>query len=812
MIHRLANATFGRVVCRIALWAALWSCVGCETGGTPSGPSADGGQASTDDSLAILRSMVDAYRDAKSYTDEAQVVLSYTQGGRQLQEKLVQSMTFARPNRISFVVEQEAFRATVKCDGVRFVARIIDEATDDMAGQVVVRAAPAELKLRDFSSDPTLYDYINGVLVAPTQLELLLGDDPLPVARGEGVQRKLLDDGAIDGQPCYRIQVDAYAGQPEQGAFVFWIDKQSRILRRLVYPSAQVQANFPPQYRDVKLQVDYVDAAFDVEAPAGKFESKIPPELLQVGYFVVPPPKTPLELDLYATRPGRFEFASDNAGKTTDEDLLGSIAVLLWIDDGPGSIATLSQLARIQRAYAEKPNVAFYVVQEGEAPPVGTDLPILKDTGLYARDVFKLRGYPSLVVLGAGGKVQYAELGPNPDLAATLPHVLDEILAGKDVGAAEAARMKAELALYQQRLMTAKATGSMSVIEIQQAELLPATSPARLTLKRLWTTAEISAPGNILPIQTDDGPRLLVVGAGGEVVELSPTGQIAARRQLDLPPGASIAYVRSNVDKQGRRAFAASARMGPQVHLFDDQWKRTASYPPGEDEQQGVRDVQLADLSDSGKLQALVGFWGFAGVHAVELDGANVWRNRIFPTALSLAVTPPNDVGWRKLLVTGELGEIVELNQFGRHVPPYHVGQIPIQYLYAANYENAQTPYCGISIDAEGKPSAIGLAEGAQQRLVEQWTHSLPSGIMPNQIEWVTSGKLLDDDAGQWLIAGPDGSLHLIGDDSTFSDYWRTGKRLTGMAITRIDGKGALVLATADGVEAWSVEPKNEAP
>jgi hypothetical protein len=808
MTYNLFRARSARIASSFVLCGLLLVAVGCG----PPGASTDDGQSTpgpTAAPLEVLNRMVDAYHSAESYADEAQVVLSYNEGGPTLKERLTQSLMFERPNRISFVVEQEAFRATVKCDGDRFVARIIDAATDDMAGQVVVREAPAELIFDDFTRDQTLYDYIfNGVLVAPTQLVLLLNDDPLQVARGEGVQRKILEDGAIDGRACYRVQVDAVAGQPERGAFVFWIDKQNSILRRLEYPSQHVQASLSPQFKNIRLWVDYLNARFDVDASPSEFRATIPDDLLQVSQFVVPPPKTPLAVEAYGKRPGSFQLTDKDGRQVTEEDLLGRVTVLLWMGADSGSLNTLGQLATIRQGYTDNPNVTFYAIQGPDAPRVEADLPILNDQKLAARDGFKIRGYPTLVVLGREGKVQYAELGANPELAATLPGVLTQVLAGEDVGAAQAAQMKAELTMYQQKLVSAMEEGAATVHELPTVQLLPPTSPQRLVLTKLWSNSEIDGPGNILPIETDEGARLLVVTAAGAVAELSADGELAATHQLDLPPEATISYLRSNVDKQGRRSFAASARMGPQVHLFDAQWRRTASYPPDVEEQQGIRDVQLADLSDSGELQAFVGFWGYAGVHAIKLDGTNVWRNRIFPTALSLAVTPlDEDLGSRKLLVTGQLGQIVELNQYGRHTPPYHVGQIRIHYLYAANYAEAQTPFCGISIDAAGNPSAVGLVPGLHQRLVDQWTQPLPPGVMPNQIEWVTSGKLLPETTGQWLIAGPDGSLHVIGDDATFTDYWRTGKRLTGMAIAE---DGVLVLATDEEITAWRVERKDE--
>jgi hypothetical protein len=230
------------------------------------------------------------------------------------------------------------------------------------------------------------------------------------------------------------------------------------------------------------------------------------------------------------------------------------------------------------------------------------------------------------------------------------------------------------------------------------------------------------------------------------------------------------------------------------------------SYPPEDEPQQGVRDVQLADLAADGEPELLVGFWGLAGVHAVSPAGETLWRNRSYPSIYSLAVTPPNvDTGWRKVLVTGTIGGILELNQYGREVPAYNLERRLVQNLYPARYGDGETSYCAIAENANGELAALGLAEGPRQQLVEIWSYPLPPAVMP-QVESVASGKLLDGPGGQWLLATPDGSLHFIAHDAALLDEWRLGKQITGLAVASIDGRPAVVLSTEKEVAAWRVD------
>jgi hypothetical protein len=261
------------------------------------------------------------------------------------------------------------------------------------------------------------------------------------------------------------------------------------------------------------------------------------------------------------------------------------------------------------------------------------------------------------------------------------------------------------------------------------------------------------------------------------------------------------------------------------------------SYPPEDQLQEGVRDVQLADLGADGEPELIVGFWGLAGAHAVSPLGETIWRNRTAPSIFSLAVTPPNELtDWRKLLVTGHERGILELNHFGRHVPPYTVADRRLQSLHPARYEGGDATYCGIADNGDGTLVAVGLAEGTQQQLVEIWNYRLPAMVSP-QVEAVTSGQLLDGSrsvgpasvgpmpnvpapdvqapdsesrqkqGGQWLFAGSDGSLHAIGHDAGFFDYWRLGKPISGVAIVRINDQPAVIVSSDKEVTAWRVEP-----
>jgi hypothetical protein len=97
---------------------------------------------------------------------------------------------------------------------------------------------------------------------------------------------------------------------------------------------------------------------------------------------------------------------------------------------------------------------------------------------------------------------------------------------------------------------------------------------------------------------------------------------------------------------------------------------------------------------------------------------------------------------------------------------------------------------------------AIGLSQDFQ----EVWSYGLPRGAYGNQIQFAASCRLLDRPGGQWLLAGPDCSVHVISDDGEFFDYFQSGQRLTGLAGFRSGEHSNLLLVTEHEVGAWSVK------
>jgi hypothetical protein len=75
----------------------------------------------------------------------------------------------------------------------------------------------------------------------------------------------------------------------------------------------------------------------------------------------------------------------------------------------------------------------------------------------------------------------------------------------------------------------------------------------------------------------------------------------------------------------------------------------------------------------------------------------------------------------------------------------------------------------------------------------------------------VASGKLLDGETGQWVIAAPDGSIHIVGIEGALIDQFNSGAAPSGMAVANLDGSPALLLANGKTVEALQFERPSKA-
>ena len=781
----------------------------------PSGPTAVAGQGSASNSAEpasaadltanqVLAKLLKTYRSAKTYSDDAVVTLSFEQEGQRFGEQSPCSVKFVRPNKLAL----HAFQATIVSDGKKLQAIIEDPTTDNVDGQVLDRPAPKDLKLSDLASDSLLYDILSSKLRRqPVQLELLLESSGLASAFSENIACQLLENKSYDGHECYRVEVPSPGG-----AFIFWVDQQSSLLRRLEYPAAALLPEIArdPTVSNLSLSADLHDAQIGEPIRDGAFRLDVPAGAKLVRSFVVPP--RPLPSKLFSRQPDNYYFTDLNGDRVSPDEWLDAIVVLAWYHDNPACAATLHQVSQAARQFKDNDQVKFFAVStdptatsnqaiEDRLREWDVQLPVLRDLEAFGDKSFKIELQPTIVVLDRQGRVQIFQTGGNPQLAAQLGVIVDRLLGGDDLAADIVKQADREREEYD-KLIAEGGPEPTPIVELTEAVIRQRSEPKRMSVKKLWQSKDVRMPGNAYFFQGET-PRLYVIEAGRNIVELDSEGQIAARHELPLPEGLAVTFLRSAVDKDGQRRFVVSSPLAPCWFVFDENWQPAGQYPePGADPLQIV-DLQLADVDNDDQPDVLAGNVNFIGLHAVSLDGKPLWRNRKFANVTSVAVTRPDDVGSWGILVTGESGGVLRVNRYGNDEPEEQLPDWAVVRLAARDFDTQSGgSLLGIASNNEGKQRAVSLDE----RLKQFWSYDLPAGVHQRPIEPIVASRIRGQDQGEWWLAGPDGSIHLLSDDGKFHDSFHYGAVLNGVAAGTVDSKATLIVCTDTGVTGYEVE------
>jgi thiol-disulfide isomerase/thioredoxin len=801
--HQSSVSIWRGLVCTVGVFMAAVTHSGC------------GRSSSTDVSVErlnadqVLRSMVDAYCQAGAYQDDAVVRLSYQRQGEAFQDEAPLAVAWQRPNQIHV----EAYQVEVACNGTRFRARIKDQSTADFDGQVVDRVAPQKLQPGQFFEDDQVLSLAlrQGLAGNPIQLDLLLSERPLSVLFEDNVKRQLLPPVTIENSLCYRVAVDS-----EDGRFVFSIDQREFLLRRMEYPATTFAPEIAqdPGVDDLSLSVELRGAAWKPEILHTAFEMGLPPLAKKVSQFIPPPRELPSKL--FGTTTASYAFQDLSGKVVSSSSLKDRIKVLVWFNNHPACRSTIQQLNQVYQQYRGNAATAFFSVcvepesvsneqiqQLSELWQV--DVPVVRDVEAHGRDLFQIPWAPTMVILDKSNTVQIVEIGANPNLVAELPQVLERLLAGEDLAAQILTEFRQQQEMYQQALKQGKPLVTETTAASKKEETF---SPQQLKLRPLWSNHELQAPGNILAICSSDSPaRFLVYEGRRTVAELNSAGEVIAKHQLDVAGQKDLSQLATAVDGEGKRYYAAWSLRGRQVHLFDADWRRLLSYPANAAESPGVQDVTFADLDADKEPELYVGFWNFGGVHATSLRGRVLWTSGDVSHVSSL-MAPMGNSEPTRLQVTTAAGAVFSLDHLGRSEAQVNSNGQLVHHLFCGSAASrSEVPFCGISYGPEGRRLAVGLTEEFEPR----WRYNLPAGSFPTQIKFVTSAQLFSSSEDYWLIAGPDGSLHLVSRDGKFTDHFYTDGALVGVAAGRTRSKSILLISSDQGVGAWEITPPETA-
>lgn len=766
-----------------------------------------------EDPRALLDGMARAYRTANHYSDDARVIVRHTYAGQSTESTQPFRVAFARPDRLRI----EAYDARVVADGARLFA-----ASGAVPGQVLVTDVQSPLDMDQVFADDVLQGTLTqGEAGCPPQVPLLLADDTLDVILSDAsAPPRLVGVETVDDRACDRVAVEKPDGRLE-----FWIDRESKVLRRMRVPTAAYadeasrEAGAPV---GISVDVEFTSASFTAPPEAFAFEvpgsaaevSRLepldppqPPHPRLGGKAGLPPLATADGLVADAAKTGggplvlEFFFAGCGPASKTMPRVATGIAefVAAHARDHRGERPVVRHLA----VSLDPDDVATAEVLRTLAGfgGVGT---LVRDPQAVSAQALGLETFPATVIVTDAGDVADVLIGERPRIAEDVAETLAAVERGLPTAGLVRTRHRRRIEEYRRTLARAAGGG---VERLPEQVIAPRRQPVRFKLEPVWR-ASLSLPGTLVCLDAAHGaaePRIVALDGWRTVVEFDATGAERRRRELDLPADAGVAFLRTAVASDGTRWWLAGRRGGRQVFVFDDEWRPHARYPSAGDRDEVVAGADLGDLDGNGVPEIIVGFDGDAGVEVATLAGERRWRDGALPRAGDVTLGPPPTGGDRGVLaiVAGGVASAVADRQPGGDVggttdlrlATLAAGPVAADHAWAV---------LGIAAPEVGKLVALGIDPGTLQ---VAWKLPLPDGgRRDGPLEPVAWADLLGTSRRQWLIAAPDGSVTVAWADGRVVDRYQHGRALLGVGGYRHLDRGHVVVATRQGLEALAVD------
>lgn len=249
----------------------------------------------------VLERMAATYREAKTYRDQAAYHETFTAkqtGVMQTPPPHRVAVTFERPGkfRMERIVPSQAkestdigkapaFSVIAASDGTNLRATI-----SGLPDQLLEKSLPEKLSKTQLAPDPLLDANLIPVPLENLypQLDLLLSTEDSPPRLFDNEKAQLLSSKPIDGQPCYRVQLEQ-----SDGKRVLWISQETYQLKRVEAPTEAARAQLDPDnvLSDLKLWIEFSGTEFDGTIPPEEFVVETPAGAKVVEAFVLPEDK-----------------------------------------------------------------------------------------------------------------------------------------------------------------------------------------------------------------------------------------------------------------------------------------------------------------------------------------------------------------------------------------------------------------------------------------------------------------------------------------------------------------------------------------
>ena len=773
----------------------------------------------------ILDQMVERYATASAYADQATLTLSYRLQGQDFEETHSYSTQWKRSGEFY----SRWFKARIAGDAKQLVCRIIDIPTNNMDRQIVIQDIGSVGTFDPILDDAIARHFICGTTDLPWAPDVqenpndqipavwsLLTDQHKPIWLRSYHAVEKLKEQPLQGKVCHRIAIDTLLGE-----YVAWIEQESLLLRRLEIPKGVMarELNQTEAVANIEILVDFEAATFAAGELNADLAMQVDVHEKPVRYFVTLPEKFPS--DLISQQVRDFQFHALRGTDVTRQELSNKITAFLWFN-GQGGEAACKAFNEVADRFVEFDDVFFFGVC---ADPISMandeqvaalanywrlNYPIVRDLAPYGERVFDVQMVPTVVVLGADGRLQYYLRVDQGSLVADTIAAIDRLKQGVDIAAEMRQQYDDYLVTYNKQIAAANPFRKSASGNTLEVKLRRQTRPARIKMEQAWTSAELVAPGNLLITVTSDGQRLFANDGWRTVVEFDLAGKTIARHPLDMPDGAAVSWLRSGNDSVGKAYFAACSMMDRQVFVFDQKWRLQGAYPQDASTENAIADVQFVDGDAAQPPRLLVAFAQDEAVHLISLQGELLAKSEPLRGTTSLAILPAERNGF-EIVTASRTGRLTRLNSGLREQQPLPRSQESNFHLFGGRLQD-------LGGGAKKATSLLSLGEHNEFALTATvlddqanpvGSLELEPGAFQDQVQFATFADPLADGEGQWLVARPDSTIALVSSHGNLIDSFQYGKAIKGIAAARNKDGGLLVISTPDGLEAWNIKPGN---
>ena len=272
----------------------------------------------------VLDKMLAAYRDAKTYRDEAVLLVKIKSPMGDNMGDFDAKLEFQRPNLLRMEFQPPVWMETdlsprlMVGDGKKVYAK-----SAPFENQFVAIDAPQANLADALFGSKVLGALLTDEIVGGNFVLRLLASAHLPAGL-DREQARLLEKEKMEGAECDRVEFET-----EKGKLVLWIDAKNSLVRRIEFPTAKLLEEMKPKgLTAIEASVDMNKAELNSAIPPDRFTWTKEKDDVQVKEWIEPPSAADAVSKLVGQPAPEFQFITPGGEKRSSATLSGKVTVI----------------------------------------------------------------------------------------------------------------------------------------------------------------------------------------------------------------------------------------------------------------------------------------------------------------------------------------------------------------------------------------------------------------------------------------------------------------------------------------------------